>query len=292
MADSDKYPSESGRRRFVKGVVASAALAGVGTGAAATIGSATSQSGAGGGQTKFFGIENTDGPAPRGMPQIPIQITEQGFIKGVWPDKIEGGVAVTEIAGEEYKSSWFQYCGVQTYPPVKPGADRDNFFRAAKSPPYQWQSEELSGGDKLAVSNFEDYESWGNGIGRPGVGKPAMASWRSTDVPPQETLVVQVLRSPKIEEMVKSGDTKYAKWLKATTEKGFIAWLDKCTHFCCVPGFKAFADSAKFGAENKVYCQCHQSVYDPFSIVQKSFVALPRPEGSKPGGGGGEGGGG
>ena len=36
--------------------------------------------------------------------------------------------------------------------------------------------------------------------------------------------------------------------------------------------------SANFGAENDVYCQCHQSIYDPFSIVKKSFVALPRPE--------------
>ncbi|PSP66362.1 cytochrome B, partial [Halobacteriales archaeon QS_1_69_70] len=29
---SDKYPSDSGRRRFVKGVVGSAALSGVGVG--------------------------------------------------------------------------------------------------------------------------------------------------------------------------------------------------------------------------------------------------------------------
>jgi Rieske Fe-S protein len=45
-----------------------------------------------------------------------------------------------------------------------------------------------------------------------------------------------------------------------------------------VPGFKALSGSANFGAEDRVYCQCHQSVYNPFEPVQKSFVALPRPE--------------
>jgi len=35
----------------------------------------------------------------------------------------------------------------------------------------------------------------------------------------------------------------------------------------------------KFDAEDMIYCPCHQSVYDPFSLVKKSFVALPRPEG-------------
>jgi Rieske Fe-S protein len=74
-------------------------------------------------------------------------------------------------------------------------------------------------------------------------------------------------------------DVEDPQWLRAsTTEEGFVAWLDKCTHFCCVPAFKAYPDSAKFGGENVVYCQCHQSLYDPFSIIRSQFVALPRPE--------------
>lgn len=69
-----------------------------------------------------------------------------------------------------------------------------------------------------------------------------------------------------------------SKWIEASTQENFIAWLDKCTHFCCVPEFKSSEQSAKFGAENEVYCSCHQSVYDPFSIIEETFVALPRPE--------------
>jgi Rieske Fe-S protein len=262
----------------VKGVVGSATLASVGTGAAASVGAATSASGAGGGITQFFAIENTDGPAPRGMPLVPVEV-ESGELKGIWPEDVEEGVARMDLGGQTYSSAWFQYCGVQTYPGVDPGVDQDNFLRAAAGAPYAWQ-EDVEGGTKLTVDMFSDYEEWGNGIGQAGIGKPAMANWRSVDVSPQETMVVQVLRSPRIQELRQnppsgvSGDFVRA----VTTEEGFIAWLNKCTHFCCVPGFKSFTDSAKFGAEDRVYCQCHQSVYDPFSIVGGSFVALPRPE--------------
>lgn len=275
-ADEDKYPTESGRRRFVKGVVGASTLATVGTGASAAIGSATSAAGAGGGPTTYFGIKNTAGPAPRGMPQIPLTIDSNGDLKGVWPDQIKDGVAVTEIAGEKYKSSWYQYCGVQTYPGLDPRTDQSNYFLSASNPPYEWQSD-VEAGTRLNVSMFENYETWGNGIGKAGLGKPAMGTWRSKDLSPQNTIPIQVLRSPKIEQLAQ-GDSQYSKWLSATTEKGFIAWMDKCTHFCCVPGFKSTAQSAKFNAANEVYCPCHQSVYDPFDIVKKVFIALPRPE--------------
>ena len=130
-------------------------------------------------------------------------------------------------------------------------------------------------GDQVHVDDFSDYETWGNEVGRDGLGKPAMATWRSQDVPASGTMPVQIIRSTRIEELVDRGD----QWLQASTEQGFVANLNKCTHFCCVPAFKANPGSAKFGAADDIYCQCHQSVYDPFSLVRESFVALPRPEG-------------
>jgi len=279
-ADEDKYPTESGRRRFVKGVVGSATLASVGTGGAAAIGTATSSTGAGGGITQYMAIENTDGPAPRGMPIVPLTI-DGGELKGVWPEVkevTEGGrtiqVAEQDIGGVTYSSQWFQYCGVQTYPGVRPDEDQNNTFRVASGAgnTYEWMSD-LETGEPLTVDMFDDYEEWGNGIGRSGLGKPAVGTWRSEDVEPQSTMPVQVLRSPKIEQMAQEDE-----FVDAATEQGFMAWLNKCTHFCCVPGFKSLEGSANFGAEDRVYCQCHQSVYDPFSPVSKSFVALPRPE--------------
>lgn len=127
----------------------------------------------------------------------------------------------------------------------------------------------------MHVDDFTDYTSWGNDIGRSGLGKPATGTWRSNDT--ADTIPIQVLRvAPDIFETMRQ-TPRIAAWLDAAAPENFIAWLDKCTHFCCVPGFKATAQSVAFGAADKVYCPCHQSVYDPFSISEESFVALPRP---------------
>lgn len=283
--DDDKYPGESGRRRFVKGVVGGSALAAVGATGAAGINAATSSPGAGGGATEAMAIENTAGPAPRGMPQIPIEITDDGFLKGVWPEVKEvdqGGrkikIAEMDLGGVTYSSEWFQFCGVESYEGVKPEYESENFLRSGAEPGYTWQ-EELSDGDKLSVDMFSDYKTWGNGIGKAGIGKPATGTWRSEDT--DNIMPIQVIRSPIIEDIA-AGKTDapdaMVNWVKASTDKGFIAWLNKCTHFCCVPGFKQEASSAKFNAENEVYCPCHQSAYDPFSIVKTLFVARPRPD--------------
>lgn len=285
--DEDKYPSESGRRRFVKGVVGASALGATGVTGAASLNLATTSPGEGGGAMQYFGIENTAGPAPRGMPLIPIEIDNDGSLKGVWPEvktrtvnDQEVAVAEMELGGTTYSSEWFQYCGVQTYAGIAPDADQDNFFRSKENPLLEWQSQ-LNAGDKLTVSDFDDYESWGNDIGRDGVGKPAEATWRSQDSPPQEVIPVQVLRSTRIEELAESVDNPAVReWVQASTSQGFIAWLNKCTHFCCVPGFKTSAQSVGFNAANEVYCSCHQSVYDPFSPTQLQFTSLPRPEDS------------
>jgi Rieske Fe-S protein len=281
--DADKYPPESGRRRFVKGVVGSASLASVGTGVSAAISTATYEVGGTGGPTDYIGIDNTDGPAPRGMPIVPLTLDDEGYLKGIWPEvnerQLEDGstVAVTEqeLGGVTYTGRWFQYCGVQTAQGLEPTADQDNYLRS-KPGTYAWQ-DDVEAGSKLHVDDFDDYEEWGNGVGKPGLGKPAQTTWRSQSSGDEEVkkLPVQVVRSTRVPEVVEESD--HRAFLRAATEEGFIAWLDKCTHFCCTPGFKS-EGSAKFDAQNAVYCQCHQSVYDPFSPVALSFNAFPRPE--------------
>jgi Rieske Fe-S protein len=283
--DEDKYPQETGRRRFVKGVVGSAALASVSAAGAASLNTATSPSGAGGGPTQFIGIELLRGPAPRGMPIVPVTVDSSGEIGGYWPEvqEVESGGRTTTIAAEElggitYSSSWFQYCGVQSYASAQPETEANNSFMA-KPGTYEWQADQ-STDTALTVDDFSDYREWGNGIGKSGLGKPAMAEWRQNEE--GRPLPVQLIRSPEVPKLI-NGEGKYSEipgsvrsFVDAATEENIIAWMDKCTHFCCVPqGFKTTTDA---GAENHVYCQCHQSVYDPFSPVQKQFIALPRPE--------------
>ena len=132
---------------------------------------------------------------------------------------------------------------------------------------------------------LDDYETWGNELGRDGLGKPASARWRS-EAEEAKTMPVQIIRSPEIPKMIngEEGFRDYSTlpgsvrdFLDATTDENVVAWLNKCTHFCCVPGYKTLAGSAEFGGEDGVYCQCHQSVYDPFSPVLTQFIARPRP---------------
>jgi Rieske Fe-S protein len=286
----DKYPDDSGRRRFVKGVVGSATLATVGATSASAVNPMTSSTGVGGGATTFVGIERTGGPAPRGMPMIPVRKDGEGDLLGYWPEESEsqvGGRTVTvaeeQIGGQLYSSEWFQYCGVETYPGVRPGADQDNYFRYAGGTPYEWQENEVEPGDVANVEDFSDYTDWNDeeGIGTEENGKPATVTWRSQGASDEQTMPVTVLRIPpeRFEAMKETSDVP--EWLEAATpdDDTFIAWLNKCTHFCCVPGFKSLEGSASFGAENEVYCQCHQSVYDPFNPTQELYTAFPRPEG-------------
>jgi Rieske Fe-S protein len=283
--DTDKYPPASGRRRFVKGVVASAALASVGTAGAAAVSTTTKPSGGTGGPTDYVGIENTNGPAPRGMPIVPITIDDEGYLQGVWPEvseeTLDNGDTITvaeqEMGSVTYSARWFQYCGTQTAAGVRPDAEQDNYLRSMPSL-YEWQRD-LEPNQRLHVDDFADYEGWSNGIGSAGAGKPAQTTWRSQadDGENVKQLPVQVLRSPRVSDLPQ--ESEYGDFLREATESDFIAWLDKCTHFCCTPGFNSFRDASKFGATDAVYCQCHQSVYDPFSPVGVSFIAFPRPEG-------------
>lgn len=280
--DTDVYPPQTKRRRFVKGVVAASALSGLAVAGEAAVDLTTNPTGEGGGVTEYYGIDVLGGPAPRGMPQIPLEIDDEGYLRGVWPPTQTVGtgsdaatVARMQLGGITYSNEWFQYCGVETTPGVDPTADEDNYFRYAESSQYEWQNQDVTSGDRVHIDDFEDYETWGNGIGQSGVGKPGLVTWRSTNAEDSAgVLTVQLIRSTRVERAADN-----SQWLQASTQKGFIAILDKCTHFCCVPGYKIDPTSARFGAANGIYCPCHQSAYDPFVVLRQSFVAFPRPEG-------------
>ncbi|WP_336363166.1 ubiquinol-cytochrome c reductase iron-sulfur subunit [Halalkalicoccus salilacus] len=292
-SNEDKYPVESDRRRFVKGVVGASAIAGIGSTGAAAVNTATPAVGSGGGITPFMGIEKIGGPAPRGMPIIPVEIDDDGTIRGRWPEVQEETIqgqteylAQEEIGGITYSSQWFQYCGKQTSPALLPQADQDNRFLSSAQSQYEWQSD-LEEDEPLNIEHFDDYKDWGNEIGEAGVGKPAAATWRSDGLEGGNVLNAIVMRSKLVEE--KAQDDEF---LEAATQDGVFAYLNVCTHFCCVPGFKVSESAERFEEGNVIYCQCHASVYDPFTILEQSFLSFPQPDDVElPEGGGGGGGG-
>lgn len=285
MAD-DTRPGGTGRRRFVEGVVGSATLASIGTAAVASTETATTDRGTGGGATTYFGVENVAGPAPRAMPQIPVEIDGDGYVRGQYPSESgsdaasgggpsQDGTPAIEIGGVTYSPAWFQYCGVQEYEGLSPTYDGDDYFRHAGGTNYEWQERETEPGSRVHVDEFDDYETWGNGIGAAGVGKPAAVTWRSAGT--DDVIPVLLLRSGRVRDLLdRAGSSDLARWLEASTDGDFVAVLGKCTHYCCVPGFKA-GPYVPAEAADRIYCPCHQSEYDPFSIVRGTYRAYPRP---------------
>jgi len=225
-------------------------------------------------------IEKTGGPAPRGLPQVSVEVTDDGYIRGIWPETQtitqegqEIQVAQEQLGGKTYTGAWYQYCGVESQENIEPDYEaEDNLFRAAPGK-YDWMDEVYDEGERIHIDDFDDYDEWGNGIGDDGVGKPASVTWRSQNA--ETALNVNVIRSSRIEEAVEnSGD----EWLEASTDQGFVAYLNVCTHFCCIPDYKVLEESARYDAANGVYCVCHQSVYNPFTLEEALFIARPRPD--------------
>ncbi|MEM4780927.1 MAG: Rieske 2Fe-2S domain-containing protein, partial [Halalkalicoccus sp.] len=94
-----------------------------------------------------------------------------------------------------------------------------------------------------------------------------------------------VIRSARMEEAAEDDE-----FLAEATEEGVFAFLNVCTHFCCIPGFKISETAERAGRGDQVFCQCHQSFYDPFSILEQTFVSFPQPDDvQEPEGGGGGG---
>ncbi|MDY6775640.1 MAG: ubiquinol-cytochrome c reductase iron-sulfur subunit [Halobacteria archaeon] len=270
----DNYPNQ-GRRRFVKSMVGAGVLGSVAAAGYSSVDLLTQKSGVGGGSIKYRGIKIVEGPAPRGMSQIPLKI-EGGEIIGRAPSPSGGkGNPTLSIAGFDYSLDWFQYCGVQNYPGVQPEFESDNKFKYSAR---GWHSDRE--GDVMKVSDFDDWQSY---VGRAdnateGLGKPAWGTWRSEGV--EKTIPVAVIKTDKQRLLDNANSDQQRQWIEETCPQGFIGWINKCTHFCCVPqGFQTsdFGCGGGVCAANKVYCQCHQSRYDPFNVVDDTMIALPRP---------------
>lgn len=255
----------SRRRRFLAGLVSGSAIATAGITAATTLQRST-RAGTWGGRIRYRGPRNVTGPADRALPQVPVAVDDDGYLHGRWPSSTEGQVPVEVIGGVRYSPEWFRYCEAEEHPGLRPAAGQDTLLRAAPDPPYVWQAAALTPGEPLHVSAFSDYATWGNGVGTDGLGKPAMATWRSQG--PVPTIRVQVLRSGRVPDV--AGDDA---WVRASTDRSFVAWRADCPNYCAITAFKAYESSERFDAGDLVYCPRHQSLFDPFEVVESTFVA-------------------
>jgi Rieske Fe-S protein len=229
-------------------------------------------------------------PAPYGLPLIPLEITDDGYLRGR-PDAAENQL------------KWYKYCSHEQAPGTFPDDDAENVLR------YDVSEDKIAKGfDAWFVDNLDDQmhysdfpkeppnEDWQE---YPGVG--AAARWRSEGVDPESKITAIVIRAPKellgFESQVPAPQAEEIRsgWFPEhpdDSEDIFMACCSFCTHFCCVPDFHTAELAKSSGYGETIFCTCHLSRYDPFQIDVYNRTIFEFPNGGSEGGEGGGGGGG
>lgn len=231
----------------------------------------------------YPGVKVIEGsPAPYGLPLIPLEVTDDGVLRGI-PDAAEDQL------------SWYKYCSHERAPGTFPGFDSDDVIRyfaagATAEASDRWFGDRL--GEPVRVEDFPDTEPNAAFADQPGVGAPFQ--WRSEGVPAESKITGLVIRFPKrllsFDDRVPSqqADRIRDQWFPedpGDPEMAFLGTCSFCTHFCCVPGFhtsQVAADRAEFA--DKIFCTCHLSRYDPFTIqtYNRTIFQFPGEEDGMP----------
>lgn len=249
------------RRTFVKTAVTVAAVGALG---ATTAGLVVPLSTAGGLHIKRFpyiGAKRVDGPAPQGIPLIPIKVNADGFLEGV-PE--------LKDANPPHSLEWYRYCGHDTSPAFDPNHTNDNVLRYFNNPAKVaaaaeqlgaplWYADKLR--QKVTVDDFKNLQ--------PGTGAPFR--WRSEDLEGNDIVTGIIIKVAP--GSIKGKDA--AAFMTSTAGEGgpkdLIAFCSYCAHFCCVPGFKESKEAEKADWFETMFCTCHRSVYDPYQIKDYTF---------------------
>ena len=253
------------RRSFVKtcvGVAGAGALAASGLGMAAGLAIPRR---AGGALIRYVGAHKVAGPAPRGVPYIPITIQDGKFVGRPVIPTMDG-------AGEVNVLDWYKYCGHAGAAGLQPDFTDDNtltYFIAeeklhAITP---WYKDLL--GQPVRPEHF------------PGDGFGAGFTWRSQGQSGTAVLTGVIIKAAAQELSLASSTVAPARPIQAEEfeyvkkevfHEGFIGVSTFCTHFCCIPGYREAEGLARpRGAWDNMFCTCHNSNYNHREPVAYTF---------------------
>lgn len=252
------------RRSFVKtcvGVAGAGAIAASGLGMAASLAIPRR---AGGALIRYVGAHKVAGPAPRGVPYIPITVEDGVFV---------GKPEIPDIEGNPVNVlDWYKYCGHAGAAGLQPDFTQDNkltYFIAeeklkAITP---WYKDLL--GQAVRPEHF------------PGDGFGAGFIWRSEGQTGPSVLTGVIIKAPAAEitlastvvapaKTIKPEEFDYVK--KTIFHESFIGVSTFCTHFCCIPGYREAEGLARpRGAWDNMFCTCHNSNYNYREPVAYTF---------------------
>lgn len=204
------------------------------------------------------------GPAPQGIPAIPVRVNKDGVLEGV-PE------ADFSVGGTKHSLEWYKYCSHEKAPGLEPDFTDDNtleYFaltekigKAKEQGIDLWYKDLL--GQKVLAEHFTQ------------VGMGAPFRWRSQGQE-QTNIVTGIVMKINPDQM--KGKVPEGIFDK---KNGFVAFCSFCAHFCCVPGYaENNSDLTKFGFRKTdgngephevIYCSCHDSRYDPLDLRQYEF---------------------
>lgn len=256
------------RRAFVRTCVAIGAGSALAASGLAIGRSAVQPRAPGASAVRYFGAHMVGGPAPRGIPYIPITV-EEGHVVGKTTLQREG--ATWNVL------EWYKYCGHARAPGLDEASTSDNrlYYDFPEEPLRflkPWYAHLL--GEPIRPEDF------------PGDGFGARFRWRSRGLDGPEVITGVLLKADpstigRGEEPVPPAKPlareEMAFVLREVFHEGFIAVCNFCTHFCCAAGYKESEalTRPRNGWEN-VFCTCHGANFNPREPVSYSFLPEDR----------------
>lgn len=272
------------RRSFVKTCVG---VAGVGALAASGLSMAASLAiprAASGNLLRYYGAHRVGGPAPRGVPLIPITVENGVFVGKTSIPVFDVKTQSVDASKEMNVLDWYRYCGHAGAPGLKPDFTKDNKFS------YFIADEKL----KVITPWFKDLlnqpikpEDF------PADNFGASFVWRSKGQSGTSLISGVIIKTPPEGQFlgpdyIASGTKAPAKPLSSKAEYdfvrknvhhqdekygNFIAVSTYCTHFCCTPGYReAEALARPRDAWDNMFCTCHNSNYNFREPVAYTFA--------------------
>ncbi len=211
---------------------------------------------------RCFAAERVGGPAPRGVPYIPVTVQDGVFV----------AKPRLRFQGRDLDVlSWLRYCGQQGAPNLDPAFTEDQTLRYHRKDSYRaltpWYADRYD-----APIRPEDF---------PDVGFGAVFRWRSEGVPSRDVLMGLLLRLDPATlgapAPLQGGHRLTAQeWdfvRREVFHEGFVAVATRCTHFCCDAVWKEVeALQRPRDAWDDVFCTCHNARFDPRRAVAYDFL--------------------
>lgn len=263
MAESTKNnafekPRKKGidRRTFVRRAVGTAAFGAAGAVGLGTVAPLSTTIGIRIPRFPYFGAKIIDGPAPKGIPIIPVKIDDDGNVTGD-----------PSFAPEDTESilEWYKYCSHDEAPGLEPGFTDDNKF-------YYFQNQE-----KIHVAEAQGIDLWyKNKLDKPmkvddftEYGRGAPFKWRSQNQVDNNivTGIAIKVRPDQVKGLAEAEELIGGPFM----DQDIIAFCSFCAHFCCVPGYKEAKDAEARGYWEQMFCTCHGSAYDPLDLSGYQF---------------------